>query len=210
MKSNFVILALLLVFNGSLTIVSGQEIVPAKNYIESIENERKGKNIEFMYTDKSPLPPEIRKSFKGLDYFPIDKKYRVEAILIKDSVQKTIVMKTSTSRAPEYIKYGLVKFQIDTFHLELSVFQYSKLLEQPNQERHLFIPFRDETTSLETYGGGRYIDSEIPEEGNELILDFNKAYNPYCAYNHKYSCVVPPDENQLPVRVEAGEKVFEE
>jgi uncharacterized protein (DUF1684 family) len=210
MKSNFIFFALLIVFNGSLTIAYGQEIVPAENYFKSIENERKGKNIEFMYTDKSPLPPEIRKSFTGLDYFPVDRKYRVEAVLVKDSVQKTIVMKTSTLRAPEYIKYGMVTFQVDTFHMELSVFQYVKLLGQPNQERHLFIPFRDETTSLETYGGGRYIDSEIPEEGNRLILDFNKAYNPYCAYNHKYSCVLPPDENQLPVRIEAGEKVFGE
>ena len=210
MKSNFAILVFLLVFNGSLTLVFGQEIAPSETYVKSIEDKRKGTNIEFMYTDKSPLPTEMRKGFKGLDYFSIDEKYRVEAVLVKDSVQETIVMKTSTSRAPEYIKYGVVKFQIDTFHMELSVFQYVKLLDQPNQEQHLFIPFRDETTSLETYGGGRYIDSEIPVEGNKLILDFNKAYNPYCAYNHKYSCVLPPDENQLPVRIEAGEKVFEE
>jgi len=210
MKSNFAILVFLLVFNGSLTLVFGQEIAPSETYVKSIEDKRKGTNIEFIYTDKSPLPTEMRKGFKGLDYFSIDEKYRVEAVLVKDSVQETIVMKTSTSRAPEYIKYGVVKFQIDTFHMELSVFQYVKLLDQPNQEQHLFIPFRDETTSLETYGGGRYIDSEIPVEGNKLILDFNKAYNPYCAYNHKYSCVLPPDENQLPVRIEAGEKVFEE
>ncbi len=212
MKANYFFILLLFQLGIMAYALKAQEqdVSVSKNYMKSIENERKGTNIKFMYTDESPLAPYQRKGFRGLDYFPVDKKYRVEAILVKDSVQKTIVMKTSTSRAPEYIKYGIVKFEIDTFHLGLSVFQYTKLLDQPNQERHLFIPFRDETTSLETYGGGRYIDSEIPEEGNVLILDFNKAYNPYCAYNHKYSCVLPPDENQLPVRIEAGERVFEE
>ena len=212
MKIKYIFVLVLSYFGitGNSVLAQEQQDVSSSSYSKTIEDARKGINIKFMYTDESPLPPDERKSFKGLNYFPIDDKYRVEAVLEKDSVPKTIVMKTSTSRAPEYIKYGVVKFQIDTFHLELSVFQYTKLLDQPNQERHLFIPFRDETTHLETYGGGRYIDSEIPVEGNTLILDFNKAYNPYCAYNHRYSCVVPPDENQLPVRIEAGEKVFGE
>ncbi len=212
MKLNSIIAFFLFLIGISGNAVNGQELKdnPTKGYIEIIEDARRGTNIEFMYSEKSPLHPDQKKGFQGLDYFGIDKKYRIEGILVKDESPDTVIMKTSGSRTPKYIKYGVVKFEVDGVDQQLSVFQYIKLLDQPNQGRHLFIPFRDETTSLETYGGGRYIDCEIPEEGNLLILDFNTAYNPYCAYNHKYSCVLPPDENQLSVKIEAGEKVFEE
>lgn len=180
------------------------------NYRTEIEKDRNGTNIKFLYKENSPLTSEQKQDFKGLIYFPVNKKYRIEATLTKNPEQKKIIMKTSTDRAPEYIHYGKVTFMIDSVIQELSVYQNAKALDMPDQENHLFVPFRDETTSLETYGGGRYIDCEIPESGDKIILDFNKAYNPYCAYNHKYSCVLPPDENQLTIRIEAGEKNFEE
>ncbi|RLD50195.1 MAG: hypothetical protein DRJ05_19945 [Bacteroidetes bacterium] len=212
MRLNYIIAFFLFLIgiSGTKLYCQVHENSPSKDYIEILEDARKGTNIEFMYSEKSPLAPDQKKGFQGLDYFSIDGKYRVEGLLVKDENPDTVIMKTSGSRTPKYIKYGVVKFEVDGIEQQLSVFQYIKLLDQPNQEQHLFIPFRDETTSLETYGGGRYIDCEIPEEGSPLILDFNKAYNPYCAYNHKYSCVLPPDENQLSVRIEAGEKVFEE
>ncbi len=212
MKIKYIFVLVLFCFGitGNFVLAQEQQTVSSLSYIEIIENARKGTNIEFMYSQKSPLPPDQKKGFQGLDYFAVDEKYKVEGVLEKDEIPDTIIMKTSGTRTSKFIKYGVVKFKVDTFSLQLSVYQYAKLLDQPNQERHLFIPFRDETTSLETYGGGRYIDCEIPEEGNMLILDFNTAYNPYCAYNHKYSCVLPPDENQLSVKIEAGEKVFEE
>jgi hypothetical protein len=84
------------------------------------------------------------------------------------------------------------------------------MLELSQDTNALFIPFRDETCGKESYGGGRYIDCEIPASGDKVMIDFNKAYNPYCAYNHSYSCVIPPEENRLTVRIEAGEKAFEE
>jgi len=178
-------------------------------YKAEIEKHRKGKNIKFMYSDSSPLTPEQKKQFKGLNYFPVDYKYKIEAKLVKYPEQDTIIMKTLTDRAPEYIRYGEVLFTIDTFHLKLTVFQNKKLLDLNKNEKHLFVPFKDDTSNEESYSGGRYIDCEIPE-GNTLVLDFNKAYNPYCAYNPKYSCVIPPDENSLPLKLMAGEKTLED
>lgn len=180
------------------------------NYNDTIQKFRMGKNIKLMYDEASPLTLEQRRSFTGLNYFAADLKYYVEAELIKDETPETIIMKTSTDRAPAYVKYGVVNFIIDSIELTLSVYQNKKMLDLSKDEKHLFVPFRDATSGNESYGGGRYIDCEIPVEGNVIILDFNKTYNPYCAYNPKYSCVIPPEENQLPVRIAAGEKKFKE
>ena len=179
-------------------------------YNDTIQKFRTGKNIKLMYDEASPLTLEQRKSFAGLNYFAADLKFYIEAELVKDDAPETIIMKTSTDRAPAYVKYGVVNFKIDTINLTLAVYQNKKMLDLSKDQDHLFVPFRDATSGVESYGGGRYIDCDILEEGNIIILDFNKAYNPYCAYNPKFSCVIPPEENRLSIRIEAGEKKFEE
>jgi uncharacterized protein (DUF1684 family) len=145
-----------------------------------------------------------------LKYFEPDVKYRVGGILKKARKPEVILMKTSTDRVPAYERYGEVTFELDGKELKLAVYRNKKMLDLSQDTNMLFIPFRDMTSGSETYGGGRYIDCEIPVAGDIIDLDFNKAYNPYCAYNHKYSCVIPPEENRLPVKIEAGEKVYEE
>lgn len=197
-----------LAFNINYT-VSAQDTVSA-NYKVEIQKYRKGINIKLVYGERSPLTVDRRKDFKGLDYFPVRYDYLVKAKLVKDPVQEKLILKTSTDREPEYIKYGKVYFKIDTFNLELTVYQTPPDKQITKEDRTLFVPFKDETSGKECYGGGRYIEFEIPEDGDTVYLDFNKAYNPYCAYNHRYSCVIPPPENWLPVRIEAGEKKFEE
>lgn len=180
-----------------------------KNYMLSLENYRNGKNIKLMYSESTPLKPEQQKDFKGLNYFPGDIKYQLQARLTKYPEQEVVIMKTSGDRLPEYIVYGEVTFTMDGLNLTLKAYQSKKLLIVKNEDPSLFIPFRDATSGKETYGGGRYVDCQIPSEGQMVILDFNKAYNPYCAYNEKYSCVLPPEENRLSIRIEAGEKIFE-
>ncbi len=204
--------SIILIFSLTASLAVSQTEVQEKiiNYNDTIQKFRKGKNIKLMYDEASPLTLEQRKTFNGLNYFAADMKYLVEGELVKDETPETIFMKTSTDRSPAYVKYGVVNFTIDTLHLTLSVYQNKKMLDLSQDQNHLFVPFRDGTSGQESYGGGRYIDCEIPDEGNTIILDFNKAYNPYCAYNPKYSCVIPPEENQLPARIEAGEKMFEE
>lgn len=179
-------------------------------YKDTISDFRKGKNIKLMYMEATPLTPEQHKNFKGLKYFDINIKYCVQAQLVKNETPETVIMRTSTERAPEYIEYGTVTFELDGQKFSLLAYQSKKLLEVTPDDQSLFIPFRDETSGKETYGGGRYVDCKIPATGESLVIDFNKAYNPYCAYNPRYSCVIPPEENRLPIPIEAGEKIFEE
>jgi uncharacterized protein (DUF1684 family) len=192
----------------------GQEIqrfeANTSDYNSMIEKYRTGRNIKMLYTEGTPLTPEQQASFKGLKYFEPDVKYRVGGILKKARKPEVILMKTSTDRVPAYERYGEVTFELDGKELKLAVYRNKKMLDLSQDTNMLFIPFRDMTSGSETYGGGRYIDCEIPVAGDIIDLDFNKAYNPYCAYNHKYSCVIPPEENRLPVKIEAGEKVYEE
>ena len=211
MKYNLVLSLTLIYSLICLSVVSQVEKDSTiLKFNEEIEKHRTGKNIKLMYSDPTPLLPEQRKSFEGLNYFHANIKYQAKGTLVKDEKPETVIMKTSGDRTPSYIRYGVVHFNIDSIELKLAVYQNKKMLDLSRDTNHLFVPFRDGTSGKETYGGGRYIDCEIPDEGNVLVFDFNKAYNPYCAYNPKYSCVIPPEENRLSIRIEAGEKKFEE
>lgn len=143
--------------------------------------------------------------FEGLAYFDVDSTYRINAVFTK-SIGKKFKMPTNTERAPVYRRYGYVDFKIEGKTQRLTVYQNIALSKQKEYKNYLFIPFRDSTCGLESYGGGRYLDVEIPE-GTTLVLDFNKIYNPYCVYSHRYSCPIPPAENTLTIPIRAGEKV---
>jgi len=178
------------------------------DYKTEIENYRKGRNIKMMYSDGSPLAQEQRKYFEGLNFYEIDEKYKVTAALEVIPEKPSVFFKTSTDREPEYIKYGSITFKLDGQEIKLFVYQSKKLLQTKKEVKYLFVPFKDATTGKETYKNGRYVDCDLPVEGNTLIIDFNKAYNPYCSYNPKYSCVIPPEENHLKIAIEAGEKKY--
>lgn len=203
-------IGILLFVSAAFTFSQDQNSMNLSDYKTEIEKYRTGKNIKMLYTESTPLTKEQLASFKGLKYFDPDINFRVEGKLRKADKPEVILMKTSTDREPAYVRYGEVYFTMDGKEIKLAVFQNKKMLDLSQDTNMLFVPFRDQTSGTETYGGGRYIDCEIPAAGDMIILDFNKAYNPYCAYNHKFSCVIPPEENRLPVRIEAGEKVFEE
>ena len=117
-------------------------------------------------------------------------------------------MKTTTDRRPIYVKYGQLSFNLKGENYQLNIYQNQGLIEKEGYEDYLFLPFLDETNGLESYGGGRYIDARIPQ-GDSMLIDFNKSYNPYCAYNDKYSCPIAPRENYLKTRIEAGVKGFD-
>lgn len=164
-------------------------------------------NSEFADATKSPLTEEDRMVFKTLEFFPIDSSFIVEAKFTKFKNEKAFAMKTSTDRTPMYIKYGEISFLIKGENFKLIVYQNLELLKLKEHKKHLFLPFSDLTSGDETYVGGRYIDLEIPK-GKIIIVDFNKAYNPYCAYNYKYSCPIVPLENDLLTYIKAGVKKF--
>jgi len=160
-------------------------------------------NEEFANPKESPLTYDDLDIFDGLKYFDFNAKFVVEARFEATPKEKPFLMPTSTDRTPRYVKHGHLYFMIDGKECRLSVFRNVDLSKKAGYENYLFIPFNDSTNGFESYGGGRYLDIQGPL-GDTVILDFNRAYNPYCAYNSRYSCPIPPMENNLPVRIEAG------
>lgn len=165
-------------------------------------------NTEFRNPEESPLMPAEREAFKTLPFYPTRYAYCVVANLVRDSTSTPFAMETSTARRPLYRKYGELRFVLNGKSLKLAVYQNQELLKRPGLEDYLFVPFTDLTNGHETYGGGRYLDLLVPApEASEIVLDFNAAYSPFCAYNHKYSCPKPPADNRLTVPVLAGEQL---
>ena len=166
-------------------------------------------NLNKEYADEkaSPLTKEDLAEFKGLDFFPIADNYIVTAKFVRTKKEKVFQMKTSTNRLPEYKKYGELHFTLNGRMFHLNVYQNIDLIKKKEYEDYLFLPFSDVTNGTETYIGGRYIDLRI-QKGKSWTIDFNKAYNPYCAYNYKYSCPKVPMENDLPIAIKAGVKKF--
>lgn len=164
-------------------------------------------NKSYADSTKSPLTEADLRVFKELDFFPINDKYIVKARFIRTKKEKVFKMKTSTSRLPEYKKYGELHFTIDGTKHQLNVYQSMDLIQKKEYKDYLFLPFSDLTNGKESYIGGRYVDIKI-QDSDEWIIDFNKAYNPYCAYNHKYSCPIVPLENDLNAFILAGVKKF--
>jgi len=164
-------------------------------------------NAEFKDASKSPLTKQDLKQFNGLDFFTFDSTYVITANFKRTPDEKTFKMKTTTDRLPEYIKYGEVRFTLkDEAHM-LNIYQNQKLILKEGYEDYLFLPFLDFTNGETSYGGGRYVDARLPE-GDTIIIDFNKAYNPYCAYSDRYSCPIVPRINYLKTKIEAGVMAF--
>lgn len=171
----------------------------------SVKKFQKELNEHYANPEKSPLLKKDLKTFKSLDFFKPNKKYFVKALFIRTPDEQPFEMPTSTDRKPLYVKYAEVHFELDGQKLKLDVFQNVEMSRIPLYKNSLFLPFTDLTSGNTTYGGGRYLDLTIPET-EVMYIDFNMAYNPYCAYNYKYSCPIPPPQNDLNVEIKAGVK----
>lgn len=175
-------------------------------YIDSLEAERAKKDVTFGLDKHSPLHKDSIATFTRLNYFPVNKQYRVQA-KIKKKLGPVFKMLTSSGKEKEYRQYGIAKFRLKGKCIKLPVYQSIRLLKNPLYRNYLFVPFTDLTNGEETYGGGRYIETEIPE-GKQLTLDFNACFNPYCHYSDRFNCPVPPRENFINLRIEAGEQLL--
>ncbi|MGJ8592819.1 MAG: DUF1684 domain-containing protein [Aquaticitalea sp.] len=164
-------------------------------------------NSEYKDASKSPLKAKDLKKFTGLNFFKYDSTYVVTATLKETPDSEFFGMKTTTSRLSRERIYGVLTFQINGETYQLNVYQGEDLMKKEGFEDYLFLPFLDDTNGDESYGGGRYIDMRIPE-GETVVIDFNSAYNPYCAYNEKYSCPIVPRVNYIDAEVKAGVKAF--
>jgi uncharacterized protein (DUF1684 family) len=164
---------------------------------------RKERDAFFKSHVRSPLAPKEKRSFKGLKYYPFDPRYvfvgQIErTILHINNPEYYATFLTNKGTNKRYIRYGKFHFKLDG--KEYTVEIYKSILSDA-----LFIPFKDKTNGKESYGGGRYIDAEILS-GYKMVLDFNMAYYPSCAYNDKFICILPPKENILNVEIQAGER----
>lgn len=172
------------------------------SYDEKVMDYRRQKNQYFKTSEDSPIPDKV--NFTGLNYFEPDKKYQVKAeiSLLDDTIPLSILR--SDGRKDDYSRYALATFMLDDKEYNLVLLKHENEAE-PNV---LFIPFADKTNGESSYGGGRYIDLKYKNTSDKITIDFNFCYNPFCAYNYKYSCPIPPKENFLDIEIPAGEKTF--
>lgn len=171
---------------------------PATFYLDTIEAERVEKDRFFRSSPYSPI--EDRANFTGLNYYPPDLAWRFELPLQEAVKVEELTMQTSTGDEQSYYRLGTVEFEVEGQPARLAVYKSA-------QHDELFLPFRDATSGKETYGAGRYLEPVESSDG-KLLVDFNLAYNPYCAYSEHYSCPLPPLENWLKVPIRAGEKGY--
>lgn len=146
---------------------------------------------------------------KYISFFPVEEKYKVTASFKRIIDNKGFYMYTSTGVKQKYYKYGLLTFYLNKSPQHLFIYQSEELMQKENFKDYLFVPFGDATSGFTSYGGGRYLDFVKNDIiNNKLVIDFNKAYNPYCAYTSGYECPLPPKENLLKIPVKAGEKSY--
>ena len=168
-----------------------------------IENERKEKDLFFKKHPQSPIPPEDRNNFEGINYYPVKSELRFILKLHEHKDKKMTEVKDNLGNNQEFICWGEFAFEVD--HKQITLQTYKR----NSYEEGLWVPFRDKTNEKETYGAGRYIDlDERSKKSDKWILDFNQAYNPFCAYSEAYVCPFIPTENWIKIKIEAGEKKY--
>lgn len=178
----------------------------SQNYKVTIAKHREAYKADFIKETRSPLKEE---DFKHLHFFEADSTYNMVAKVELLTNQKVFNMPTYDGTSKEFIRYAKIKFLLGKTELQLTLYKNIALAVNPVYKDLLFLPFTDETNQKTTYGGGRYIDLSLLDIKNGLIaIDFNKAYNPYCAYSDGYRCPIPPEENDLPLEILAGEKLY--
>jgi uncharacterized protein len=170
----------------------------------SIEREREAKDEYFKSDPDSPIPQKDKSRFQGLAYYPIDPGLKFSVRLMRYQSPEQVRLGTNTGEIRSGLRYGYFEFQVQGKKLRLQVY---RLEDVPADGAGLFIPFRDSTTGVETYSAGRYLDLKENTSGI-YELDFNRAYNPSCAYDTKYNCPIPPAENTLSIAIRAGEKKY--
>lgn len=181
-------------------------VLNAQTYEQQILQYRAQYRRELVSDSRSPLSPD---DTVYLRFYAPNEQYRVTAHFKRTPDAKAFAMATHTGKTKQYRTYGIVSFQLHGERYTLHIYQGLELMKKPGLADYLFIPFNDGTNNETTYGGGRYLDIRIGDiKHGKLVLDFNKAYNPYCAFGGGFSCPIPPDENKLAQKIEAGEMNF--
>ena len=172
-------------------------------YVDDVAKRRKDIDSFMRFSTESPILEAEKPSFSGLDYFPIDKQYRVKATLELIDDSTAFALPTTGNTEDLFERYAWAKFDLMGASYRLLLLRS----DNTSASNNLFLAFNDETNREDTYAGGRYVDLYFDNTAS-VIIDFNRAYNPYCVYNPTYVCPIPPDENRLSVRIEAGERIY--
>lgn len=188
-----------------ILFITGSSFVFGQDYKTEIKKYQEKLNEEYKDPEESPLSEEDRLNFKEHKFFSIDSTYSVQAKFVRTADAIPFKMKTSSESTPTYEKYGTATFTLEGKEYTLSIYQSHRLRKMEEYKDYLFLPFTDKTNGKTTYGAGRYLEANMPT-GDRIIIDFNKAYNPYCAYADGYACPIPPFENHLPIEIKAGIK----
>ncbi|MCS5491713.1 DUF1684 domain-containing protein [Algoriphagus limi] len=203
MKTNHILLIFVSVVVLAAVIYTLTSAEDPETYIEKIESERERQYKFIRFNIESPLTEEQKLDFKELTFYPIDPTYKVKARLIPNEEKKVREVPLTDGSKERYIEHSFAEFELGGQTNRLLLLQ---AIDETDM-RNFFLAFADETSGRETYGGGRYINAR--QDGkNSITLDFNLAYNPYCAYNPDYACPIPPRENILKIPIEAGEKNY--
>jgi uncharacterized protein (DUF1684 family) len=204
MKKKNVVLVLVVVIVLVVVFYSVNDSQNNPAYAEEIKKDREEKD-RFMKSSKESPFATLKEEFTGLKYFEPDTKYRIVANLSPITDKKVVVLPTSDGKEQRYLEYANASFTLDGVDCKLTILE---VMETGIFRGKLFLAFGDETSANETYGAGRYLDLNKTPGSKTITLDFNKAYNPYCAYNDTYSCPFPPTGNLLKVAIKAGEKTY--
>lgn len=201
MKRNRILLIIIIVIAIVIGYYTTTETeMSVEQHTEFIQEERDEQERFMRYNEESPFVA-TKTTFDELSYYPPNLDYRLKAQLKFDEVQQPVTLGTNDGKQKQYLSYATATFEFENQTHTL------KILEDV-EEGVLFLPFGDATSAIETYGAGRYLDLE-KQSSNVITLDFNLAYNPYCAYVDGYTCPLPPRENLLDIPIYAGEKTYQ-
>ncbi len=206
MKSKNIIVAALLAFIATIIYYSITGGESKEDFSKAILKERGEKEL-FMKSDSGSPFVNQKEKFTHLNYFEPDLKYKISADLVPIENKKVVVLPTSDSKKKKYLEYAFAEFKLEGKKTNLLILE---IMDSGPYRGTLFLAFADDTSTKETYGAGRYIDLKKVPGATSITLDFNKAYNPYCAYSDDFSCPFPPKENILPIEIKAGEKSYHE
>jgi len=201
MKS--LLLAFSLLFGRGLL---AQDAPDMASFEASVFHHRVEYKTHFLNDARSPLAAA---DTANLDFFPPDKTWAIPARFERTPTAKPFEMQTYSGQKRDYVQYGVLNFERRGQPYSLNLYQNLRLVKDTVYHDHLFLPFKDLSNGEQTYGGGRYLDFKQGDiQDGILLLDFNKCYNPWCAYSDGFNCPIPPLANHLEIAVEAGEKNY--
>lgn len=189
-----------------LTIAFFSASCATLQYKKEIKEHRIAYKEDFQNSDHAPLKGS---QLNDMAFYPADDKYVVKAKVIINESPENYDIETSSGMKKSFYTYGHAEFTLDDMIIKLELIRNLKVIQMPQYKDYLFLAFKDLTNGEDTYGGGRYIDLYISEiEEGHITIDFNKAYNPYCAYSDGYNCPIPPASNYINLEIKAGEKMY--